>query len=234
MGIPYSLFPNNLTPDPTDFAAAVQTKGTADFDAIALRISEQDNTVGEVDVLAVLRAMEKTCQALLIEGNRVVLGGLVQLFPRVRGIFSGAADVFDPARHRIDVGANPGQRVRNAVREQATVEKVRAIKPAPEVLEYVDFATQQVNAAVTPSRSGKIEGSRLKYDPAQPDEGVFFVPTDGGPAVQPEIVSVNLPAEIHFENPTLAPGSYGLEIRTRVAGGTELRIGNLDGSLTVS
>jgi hypothetical protein len=118
MPIPYALFKNNLTPEPDDYAAVVQTYRSVGFEEIADRMIDQGSTVNKPDILAVLDDMEKACESILLEGNRVILGGLVQMFPRVRGVFTSKSDEFDPSRHQIDVGANPGRRVRKTLREK--------------------------------------------------------------------------------------------------------------------
>ncbi len=80
---------------------------------------------------------------------------------------------------------------------------------------------------------GELAGSRLKYDDTQADEGVYFVATAGG-ETKVTIVQKNKPAELVFSIPaTLVPGTYNIEVRARIAGGTELRIGRLDPVLTV-
>ena len=129
MPVPYALFKNHVTSEEHDYAAQVQTVASADVEDITRRIVDQGSTVTEPDIKAVLEGTVQAVESLLIEGYRVNLGGLVELFPRIKGVFNGQTDAFDPARHSVDVGANPGRRVRKAVREQATVEKQESIKP---------------------------------------------------------------------------------------------------------
>jgi len=119
MPINYALFENNLTSDPNDYAAQVQTTASADLDAIVRRIIDQGSTSTEADIAAVLEDAIKACEALLLEGARVNFGGLCELFPRLTGVFNGITDSFDSTRHRIDVGANPGSRIRKTVRDNA-------------------------------------------------------------------------------------------------------------------
>ena len=160
------------------------------------------------------------------------LGGLVEIYPRLRGIFNGIDDSYDPTRHRLDVATSPGARLRHGVRSRGTVEKVLGIKPAPVLLSYIDLATGDTNDSLTPATIGTIRGSRLKYNPAQPDEGIFFTPVAGGVPQKATAVQKNKPSELIFLVPTLAPGAYQLEVRARMQNGTELRTGRLDPLLT--
>ena len=87
--------------------------------------------------MAVLEDFLLASQALLLKGFRVNITGLVDLFPRIKGIFTGPLDDFDPSRHRVDLGANPGALLRTIVREQGTVSKDEAIIPVPNLLRDV-------------------------------------------------------------------------------------------------
>lgn len=233
MPINYALFENNVTADPADFMAVVQIAGSWDLAIIADKIVARGSTVGKADVLAVLTDAVSVCEEGVSESNRVNFGGLVQLFPRVKGVFTGATDTFDPARHQIDVGANPGSELRDGVRANATVNKVEAIKPSPSPIEYRDVNSDTTNDQVTVGGIGQLTGSRLKYDDTQADEGIYFVATAGG-ETKVTVVQKNKPSQAVFIIPaTLIAGTYNIEVRARVGGGTELRIGRLDPVLTV-
>ncbi len=233
MPIKYALFENNVTADPDDYAATVQISGSADGDDLVQDIVDQGSTVNKPDILAVTAALKLACQRRVEQGQRINYFGMVEFFPRIKGVFTGATDTFDPARHRIDIGSNPGSELREAVRAGASVEKVEAVKPSPNPIEYRDVGSDTTNDQVTVGNIGQLSGSRLKYDPAQADEGVYFVATAGG-ETKVATVQKNKPAQVVFLVPaTLVAGTYNLEVRARIGGGTELRIGRLDPVLTV-
>lgn len=239
MPIKYALYENNLTTDPNDHSAQVQITAALGPDDIADIIAQQGSTITKADILACLEDAEQAIVTALKQGNRVQLGGLADFYPRVLGVFTSAADVFDPARHRIDVAVNPGIRIRSEVRDQGTVEKVAAIPPEPTLLEYVDLGSGTTNTTVTRGNIGTINGSRLQYNTAQADEGIFYVPTGGGAEVNVPDASVqkNKPGQLVFLNPAVGPGfpvgTYFLEVRARVRGIVTLRTGRLDDILTV-
>jgi len=235
MPIHYALFENNVTSDPDDYAAVVQAIDSADLETLIRRMLDRGSTTTRADILAVMEDAIGACESLLLDGMRVNFGGLVELFPRLRGVFNGVTDTFDPARHSVDVGANPGNRVRQTVRDQATVTKDEAVKPAPNPLEYRDVGSDTTNDQVTPANIGQLSGSRLKYDPLQADEGIFFIPTAGGLETKVTTVQKNKPAQLVFLVPAgLMAGTYYLEVRARMrAEAADLRIGRLDAVLTV-
>ena len=116
----------------------------------------------------------------------------------------------------------------------ATVEKVEAVKPAPNPIEYRDIASDEINDTATVGNIGQLNGSRLKFDPAKADEGLYFVATAGGDTKVPT-VQKNKPSQLVFLVPALVAGTYHLEVRARMGSGTssrQLRVGRLDATLT--
>ena len=239
MPIKYALFENHVTSDPNDYAGIVQVSGSASGDDLVQDIIDQGSTVTKADVLAVTADLKLAVQRRIEMGQRVNYFGMSEYFPRVKGVFNGPVDPWDPASHHLDVGSNPGSELRDAVRAGATPERVEAIKPAPNLIEYFDFGSDTANDTVTVGSAGKISGSRLKFDAAAADEGIYFVATAGG-ETKVTLVTYNKPGRLDFLVPaTLVPGTYNLEVRARQgeppAGpdNRELRVGRLDAVLTV-
>jgi len=224
MPIPYSLVPNRLTEAASDYAARARPYRSIGYDEIAGRIVEQGSTVNKADVLAVLHDAETACEHYLLEGHRVVLGGLVNLFPRVRGVFDDISDAFDVSRHSVDVGANAGRRIRETVQTRATVEKIEATKPVPKPERYSDVGSGAADSTVTVGNIGKLDGRRLKFDPTIADEGVYFL-ADEGAETKVAFVSDITPSRLRFLVPPLTPGTYYLEVRARMNDTADLRSG---------
>jgi len=242
MTIAYSLYENPLTQNPSDYAARVQPVGSADLETIIARITEHGGNFSDATIQAVLQEMIGTCERLLLEGYRVNLGGLCELFIRISGNFDGAGDHFDPARHRVDVGATPGSLVRGAVREHVKLHKTEAAKPAPLPLEYADTASGERNGALTPGNIGTVNGSRLHFNGDAADEGVFLIPAGKEKPDEKEKrrevriphLQKNKPSQLVFLNPADLPkGAYYVEVRARSRAGAELRIGRLEEVLMV-
>jgi len=53
----------------------------------------------------------------------------------------------------------------------------RVVTPVPET--YHDVASGTSNATLTPNSVGRVTGRNLKLDPADPQQGVFFIGADG-------------------------------------------------------
>ena len=233
MPIHYALYENHLTDGPNDYLAQIRPTMSVGLNDIVAHILDQGSSATEGDILLILSDAIKACETVLLEGGRVNLGGLVELFPRIGGVFVGPGDHFDPTRHRIDVGANPGHRLRRTIRDKATVEKVSPTRPAPNPVEFVDLASGTSNTAISPGNIGTINGHRLKYNPGAPDEGIYFLPVAGGSEVRAEFIQKNKPSQLIFLNPDGLSGEYHLEVRAHMQGGAQLRTGRLDATLSV-
>ena len=237
MAINYALFENHLTSDPDDYAARVQTNGTADLDAIAQRMIDQGSTTTRADILAVLEDTIQACESYLLDGFNVDFGGLCRLGASVSGVFNGITDTFDPSRHRVDATAAVGKRIRKTVREDATVEKVETVLPTPSPLEFVDLASGQTNNTITKNNIGTINGHRLKFNPSAADEGLFLVDEAVPGEMKITAIQKNKPAQLVFLIHDLAPvgTELVLEVRARLGDETsQLRTGRLDAVLTMA
>lgn len=230
MPVEYELQLNKLTTEENVYAAAVRTFATASLDDIVDRIMDGGSTVTRGDVAAVLEQAIVVCENFLQDGYRVNIDGLVDLFPRIRGKFTGPLDTYDPSRHSLDLAAMPGNRVRKSFKATAVPEKIVGDKVRPLLVEYQDLATGTVNTTLTRGNIGSVAGKQLAYDATAADEGLFLVSADANPPVKVSAVQKNKPGELIFlVPPDLTEfGSYQMEVRTRPKGCKELRVGRLD------
>lgn len=236
MPIKYALFENNVTADPNDYMAIIQLTESADGDDLVQDIIDQGSTVNKPDILAVTAALKLACQRRIEQGQRVNYFGMMDFFPRIKGVFDGPTDSFDPARHHVDVGANPGAELRSAVRASAHVEKVESVKPSPNIIEYRDIGSETTNDQLTPGQIGQLSGNRLKFDAEAADEGIFIIPDGTGAEKKVTSIQRNKPSQLVFLVPTLPDATYHIEVRARMGSGSssrELRVGRLDAALTV-
>ncbi len=165
---------------------------------------------------------------------RVNVGDLASFYARVGGKFDGPTDQFNPASgHTLDVGATAGARIKQTVQSQASTTKETAALPQPNLLQFEDFTSTQTNSGATSDGVASLQGDNLQVDPAQSDEGIFFIEQGTGIETQVTIVAQNFPKTLLFQVPTLTLGSvYTLTVRNRQSDGGPLRSGNLPVTLT--
>ncbi|MEO5915187.1 MAG: DNA-binding domain-containing protein [Luteolibacter sp.] len=234
MAIKYSLIENLLTPDPNDYYAQIQLTGRAGKEELANRMLSLGSTVTKADLLAVITLMDEAVEALVLEGYRVDLAGIVDIYPRLQGVFNGPGDGFERSRHTLGVTANPSPGFISRIRKDARVSKEETVKPMPNPLDFRDAATGNSNGTITLGNIGTLSGSRLKFDPSAHDEGVFFISSTGGASTKVVTVSANKPGQLVFLNPAgLASGEYSLQVRSRLRDSAEIRFGTLDSVLSV-
>jgi len=233
MSINYVLLENRLTTDPDDYMARVQPVGTADMETIIERMIQQGSTVTRADIVSVLEDYHTAIENLVLEGMNVNTP-LANFGVSIKGIFQGVTDTFDPARHQLSAAVTAGARLRKTLRERGQVAKQETAKATPNLLEYVDLNTGERNGPLTPGGMGEIIGHRLKFDPTDLQQGIFFIAEDGT-ETRVAIVGQNKPGDLMFLVPdSLTSGEYRLEVRTVFKGGSEIRSGALDVTLTVS
>ena len=151
----------------------------------------------------------------------------------IKGIFDGQADGYDHSRHQISAKVTPGKRYRRAIRERAQAVKQEAVKPKPNPLEYTDINSGERNSVLTPGGMGQLVGHRLKFDPADPEQGVFFMAPDGSSSARVSLVGKNMPGELMFLVPdTLVAGDYLLVVQAAFTE-EDVRMGTLEATLTV-
>jgi len=233
MTIAYVLFENNLTEAPNDYMAMVQPTGAADLDQIVERMIERGSTVTKADIFSVLEDYYSAIESMVLEGVNVNTP-LANYGVSIKGIFNGADDSYDPSRHQVAGTVNPGRRYRKTIRERAQTSKREARKPAPNLVVYVDINSGERDSLLTPGGMGQIIGHRLKFDPADPVQGIFFMAQDGS-ETRVTTVGKNMPGELMFLIPSdLTAGDYTLQVRATIYGSQDVRSGTLNATLTVT
>ncbi|MCB8983462.1 MAG: DUF4469 domain-containing protein [Ardenticatenaceae bacterium] len=232
MPIKYSLYENNLTSDPDDFMAFVQSSGTAELDAVIERMIQQGSTVTRADTLSVLEDYYTAVESMILEGWNVNTP-LTNFSASIRGVFHGRTDSFDPSRHQVSAAVTAGKRLRQTMSARAQTVKQEAQRPSPSPLDYIDINSGLRNSALTPGGMGQILGHRLKFDPAQPEQGIFFKAASGA-ETRVSLVGRNMPGDLMFLAPAdLAAGEYTLLVRAAMSD-SEIRSGELPYTLTAA
>lgn len=228
--VKYTLFENPLTPDPDDQKAVVVPISTKSVEEVVDMMISRGSTVTKAEALSVLEELSLAVAQLVKDGHNVV-SPLFNVSLSIKGTFADANDSFDAARHTISVRMQPGMRLKEIVR-QIKVEKVASSKPLPILQSFKDVTSSTTNTA-TPGGAAHIAGSALKFDVADPTQGVFFTALNGA-STKVAIIADAKPSKIIFIIPaTLAAGEYSISVRTLMPGTKELREGFLVQNVTV-
>ena len=232
MALKFYLQPNAITPDPNDHSAKVQLAGTHYMDDIIELALKRGTTLTRTDLKAASNLFFEVMSDEVANGYSLITP-LFNIRPGIKGVFTNASDTFDPTRHAKKASVSAGDLVSKKLQE-AKVEKVASSAPSPTLLEYTDVNSDTTNSLVTPGGIGMIVGEELKFDPDNPLEGLFFVPTDGSAETKVGIMAKRTEGQLFFAIPdTLATGSYILEVRKGYGINANLRSGVLDDALNV-
>jgi len=211
MAIKYYLQPNPVTPDPNDQSARVLTNKVHDVDSIIKLMLKRGSTVTEADVKAVLSVFFDVVCDEVIDGNSVNLP-LVNIRPGITGVFANVSDSFDPSRHFKKASMTSGIMMIKMMNE-AKVEKITQPTAAPALVEFTDVNSGTTNSLLTAGGIGQIVGEELKFNPANGDEGIFFIAADNT-ATKVDIIASRTEGKLVFSIPaTLTAGNYRLEVR---------------------
>ena len=232
MPIHFTIRSNKMVGKKDEYAAQVRPAFTADVEDVVERMTQQGCALSKAAVLGVLEMFFSTTERMVLDGINVTTP-LVNIHASITGTFKGRDDRFDRRRHRIEARVTPGRRLRRTVRLYArAVRDAGRSCPVPAPVFYEDLESGRKDSALTPGGLGRVYGTRLKFDPADPRQGVFFVAGDGratrvGPSAE------NHPKQLIFLVPPLAPGDYALEVRARAEDSGDVRTGRLHYTLTV-
>lgn len=231
MTIRYVLLESPQADDLQAYHAAVQPASTAELEDVIDRMVKTSVVVSRSDLSAVLEGFFATIEGMVLEG-RAVRTPLANFQASIAGLFDGPGDCYDPLRHQVAVTVDPGERLRRTVRRQARVAKEDAAAVEPNPVQLLDVSSGERNGLLTPCGIGRLAGHQLKFNPDDPEQGIFFVAADGRTA-RVEFVGKNMPAELSFLIPALEPGEYRLQVRAIVCGCRGMRSGTLKSSLIV-
>ncbi len=231
MPIQYALFPNHLTSDPDDYMAVVQNQSSRTKEDIIDVMIGRGSTVTKAEALSVLEEFEAAVEQALKDGHSINTP-LFKIGASVQGVFY-ENDSFDRSKHYVRLNVTPGGRI-GEIAPNIGVEKVEASSPQPNLASFKDVASDTTNETLTPGGVGELTGSRLKINPEEDEQGVFFIAEDGTETKASTLIR-NKPSNLIFMIPTgMAAGAYRLEVRTVFQNGKTLRAGSLNSTLIVA
>ena len=219
--------------DPTGFRAVIQNQETIGLDQLVDDIVAEGTGLTRPQALAYNEKLFQLIEQYVTAGYRVSLP-IVTFKPSIKGVFNGQDDSFDSSRHRVAIHTSPGKRIRKTEKD-IIPEKKKKKMPVPEPMVFTDIASDVKNLTATPGNIATLQGYNLKFDPADKETGVFFIPEDRpGSRIRAEQYSSIKPSALHFLVPALKPGNYRLEVKAILPGSKRPRYGPLNGYITVN
>lgn len=233
--IKYGLRENLLTADPDDCMAQVVDARTYTQEDIAQEIIKRGSTLSAADIAAYQKLEVEVYKAIIADGGNISTPLMSTNFS-ITGVFANQTDVFDRSRHAVKLNVNAGAELRDAL-SKASVQKVEISSTDP----YITSVTDKISGDSSVIKTGsvmQITGSRLKFDAADPEQGVFAITS--GDEFRCATVIENKPARLMvLLSPEVPAGDFSVEVRTKVTGsrsssGKTLKKGGFNKVLTAT
>lgn len=222
----FALFPNETTTDPKDCRAVIQNQNSVGEEQLEGEMVEEGTGLTLPQWRAYREKYYQLIERHAAKGERINTE-MYSVKSSIKGVFRSSDDSYDAARHSVVYHITPGPRMRKLERT-AKPRKVKAAPPMPEPSDFTDAATGERNRMATPGGIASLRGYNLKFDLADPSQGLFFIAADNPQTVvRAEQFTHIKPSELHFLVPPLAPGEYRMEVRAKLRNTKALRSGML-------
>jgi len=213
------LRPNTLTKDNdrdciADVHAHAATQRNED---IAEIITKERSEFRKETIMSILNMRDKAVKDLIEQGLSF-MDGLVQISPRVSGVWETENSAYDEKIHKRTVDLIPTADLRTAL-EAIGVKVLGAKEESARITEVTDTATGLKDGTLTIGDDIIIEGDKLRVDETDAAQGVFFKAANGTEYKTNRRLSVNKPGQIIARVPKEVPeGKVEVIVRTKYSG----------------
>ena len=215
------LRPNTLTKDNdrdciADVHAHAATQRNED---IAEIITKERSEFRKETIMNILNMRDKAVKDLIEQGLSF-MDGLVQISPRVSGVWETENSPYDEKIHKRTVDLIPTADLRTAL-DAIGVKVMGTKEESARITEITDTATGLKDGTLTIGDDIIIEGDKLKIDETDAAQGVFFKAANGTEYKADRRLSVNKPGQIIARVPKEVPeGEVSVMVRTKYSGST--------------
>ncbi len=199
---------------------------TFTLDEMARNI-ERGSSLTVADVQGAVIALKNQIRSALAQGHKVRIDGIGTLELSAKGLADSHEARLDSKQ--LDIVFHPDSQLRSHVRIFAEQERVASSVRAPVPEQFTDAISKRSDAYMVRS-GGKLYGHTLKFDPDDPDQGIFFVSEDGD---RTRVVSYSHVADrwVYFSTPAGLVGPQRLLVRAQPRFAPKVREGWLDQKL---
>lgn len=208
---------------PAVFFVRPKKKNTVTYnqliEATALRVNQTPQ-----NVRAVLDGFFDEAYAQILNGNSTQFREFGSLFVKMQQTLATQDGGFDPALGKASIGFKVAPGWQAKLESQALFNKVASDEVRPQVQNLFNVATGTNNQA-TRGNIIRISGSRLKFPPADANQGVFFVSGGGVETRVTAYESVGPTRVVCLVPAGLAVGSYTLRVKVQYTPDGAVRTG---------
>ena len=149
------------------------------------------------------------------------MDGVVQITPRVSGVWETEAAEYDEKIHKRTVDIVPTVDLRSVL-DAISVKVLGARDQTARITSITDTATGLKDGTITLGDDIIIEGEKLKIDEKDSEQGVFFIRSDNAEFKTTRRLSINKPSQIIARVPkNIGTGAVTVIVRTRYSTGNK-------------
>ncbi len=210
------LRPNTLTKDnDRDCIADVYQHAETQRNADIADIIVKERTEFRPETIMNILTMRDKVVTQLIEEGLSVMDGVVQITPRVSGVWETEGAEYDEKIHKRTVDIVPTADLRDVL-DAISVKVLGAKEASARITSITDTATGLKDGTITIGDDIIIEGDKLKIDEKDAAQGVFFKAANGTEYKTTRRLSVNKPSQIIARVPKEVPaGAVTVIVRTK-------------------
>ena len=210
------LRPNTLTKDnDRDCIADVYQHAETQRNKDIADIIVKERTEFRPETIMNILAMRDKVVIQLIEEGLSVMDGVVQITPRVSGVWETEGAEYDEKIHKRTVDIVPTADLRDVL-DAISVKVLGAKEATARITSITDTATGLKDGTITIGDDIIIEGDKLKVDEKDAAQGVFFKAANGTEYKTTRRLSVNKPSQIIARVPKEVPaGAVTVIVRTK-------------------
>jgi hypothetical protein len=193
------------------------SKGSIGEEGIAKAIVKMGSTVGEIDVLAVMRGLNKAVTSLSEMGFTINLPLFRTSFSMTE-TYNADGTPAQGGKNKVKINLHKGSKLSEA---ESNLRTERTNPPADALTVYMvrDNESDTADDKLTPGGSFEVYGNGLKIDGDDPACGLYFVDADGKEYKAGKFTAKgNIPKMLSAMIPQLEPGQYQIKVVTQYAG----------------
>lgn len=231
MTLRFGLRPFRLNNSKNKYSAVITNNETVSEKEIIEAMIAKGSTVSKAEALAVIEEYEAAvCKA--IEEGKNVNTRMYKIHAVIKGIFESEKEIFDSKKHSVQINIKAGNRLKQCV-ENIELEKLSLSNNAPLIHTFINLHTKQSNQRFSSSHVISLRGKKLKFDPQDSNQGIFFV-NENGLEFRVDNLIKNKPSELMFIVPEKISGhKFILEVRCLFPNTSQIRTGKYPEQLIV-
>ena len=214
MASPFRLEPNRFDPEAHDYIVKGHSARSVNEEQFIAETGEYRSTVTPADMRASFEVIKATACRLVREGININTS-LFKIRNTPRGRVGADAAMYPPVE--TGVSMSPGLELQAAAEENLPQRTPTGSADHPCPLFYTDDLSHTANRMATIGGDGQFLGERLRFDPTDPNQGVFLVDVESGEAfradvsvgsIEPGSMSIRIPSNL------VAGRTYHIEMRS--------------------